>query len=211
MKVFLFLWIFLVSLIAQAQSDSAKKQIKLSDSTGFGTPDGKLISKEIGADGGQIVSEDGRVELIFPAGALAKNTIISIQPRTNPAPNGVGKSYWFEPSGIQFQKPVQINFRYTDEEAAICPPDWKSLGIQDHKGKWTFIDYESFDSVSKTLKGFIHHFSGVSNIDDIRIVPDKQILRVNEETIITVIDMARIATERGTLYDDTRYSTATIS
>ena len=72
-------------------------QTKLSDSTGFGTPEGKLISKEIGVDGGQIVSEDGRVELIFPAGALAKNTIISIQPRTNPAPNGVGRSYWFEP------------------------------------------------------------------------------------------------------------------
>src|SRR4030095_591520 len=110
MKMFLFLWIFLVSMVAQAQSDSVKMQIaKLSDSTGFGTPDGKLISKEIGADGGQIASEDGRVELIFPPGSLAKNTIISIQPRTNLAPNGVGKSYWFEPSGIQFQKPVQNN------------------------------------------------------------------------------------------------------
>src|SRR6185503_12502975 len=107
MKMFLFLWMFLVSTVSQAQSDSVKMQINLSDSTGFGTPDGKPISKEIGVDGGQIASEDGRVELIFPLGALAKNTIISIQPRTNLAPNGVGKSYWFEPSGIQFQNPVQ--------------------------------------------------------------------------------------------------------
>src|SRR5262245_41894026 len=119
MRMFLFLWIFLVSMTTQAQSDSVKMQINLSDSTGFGTPDGKLISKEIGPDGGQISSEDGRVELIFPVGSLAKNTIISIQPRTNLAPNGVGKSYWFEPSGIQFQKPVQINFLYTDEEEKI--------------------------------------------------------------------------------------------
>ena len=209
MKKFLYLWIFLLPMVTQAQSDSIKMQTKLSDSTGFGTPDGKLISKEIGTDGGQIVSEDGRVELIFPAGALAKNTIISIQPRTNPAPNGVGQSYWFEPSGIQFQKPVQINFRYTDEESEICPADWMSLGIQDHKGKWTFIDYESFDTVSKTLKGFIHHFSGVSNIDDVRIVPDKRIIRINEKTMIMVIDMASISPD-GTHYSDTSYSAASI-
>ena len=187
--MFLFLWIFLVPIVTQAQSDSLKTKIaKLSDSTGFGTPDGKVISKEIGADGGQIASEDGRVELIFPTGSLAKNTVISIQPRTNLAPNGVGKSYWFEPSGIQFEKPVQINFRYSNEEAAICPPDWMSLGIQDHMGKWTFIDYESFDSVSKTLKGFIHHFSGVSNINDVQLEPDKNAIRVNEITHIGVID-----------------------
>ena len=208
--MFLLLWIFLVSMVAQAQPDSLKMQTMLSDSTGFGTPDGKLISKEIGVDGGQIASEDGRVELIFPAGALAKNTIISIQPRTNPAPNGVGQSYWFEPSGIQFQKPVQINFRYTDEESEICPADWMSLGIQDHKGKWTFIDYESFDSVSKTLKGFIHHFSAVSNVDDVRVVADKSKIRVNELDHIALIDRTRISPE-GIPYGDTSYSLAPIA
>jgi len=208
--MFLFLWMFLVSTVSQAQSDSVKMQINLSDSTGFGTPDGKLISKEIGADGGQIASEDGRVELIFPTGALVKNTVISIQPRTNLAPNGVGKSYWFEPSGIQFEKPVQINFRYTDEEANICPPDWMSLGIQDHMGKWTFIDYESFDSVSKTLKGFIHHFSAVSNISDVRIVPEPGIIRVNEISHIALIDRTRMDPD-GIPYGDTTHSLASIA
>lgn len=208
--MFLFLWIFLVSMLTQAQSDSVKTQIKLSDSTGFGTPDGTLISKEIGADGGQIASEDGRVELIFPVGALAKNTLISIQPRTNLSPNGVGKSYWFEPSGIQFQKPVQIKVRYSDDEADICPPDWMSLGIQDHRGIWTFIDYESFDSVSKTLKGFIEHFSAVSNVNDVRIIPDKRIIRVNETTHMALIDIARISPD-GIPYGDTSYSFAPIA
>ncbi len=207
MKKFLFVWIFLVSMVTQAQSDSAKMQINLSDSTGFGTPDGGLISKEIGPDGGQIVSEDGRVELIFPVGALDENTIISIQPTTNLAPNGVGKSYWFEPSGIQFQKPVQISFRYTDEEEKICPPDWMSLGVQDHKGRWTFIDYESFDSVSKTLKGFIHHFSAVSNVNDVQIVPEPRMIRVNQVSYIALIDRARMSPD-GILYGDTSYSMA---
>src|SRR4030081_2081144 len=72
---------------------------KLSDSSAIGTPDGKQVSKDIGATGGTIVSDDGRIELIFPPGALTSTTSISIQPTTNAAPNGTGKAYAFEPSG----------------------------------------------------------------------------------------------------------------
>lgn len=155
------------SLGVHAQADTTKLQadtsgikfIEVSDSTGFGTPDGKLVSKEIGGAGGTIVSEDGKVELNFPADALATNTVISIQPATNLAPNGTGKSYQFEPSGIQFKKPVQIIFHYTDEEAETCPPDLMGLAMQDRTGKWSFFDYDDWDSASRTLKGFIHHFS----------------------------------------------------
>jgi len=182
----------LAALATNAQIDSSSIQFaKIPDSTGFGAPDGKLVNKEIGTGGGEIDSEDGRVELIFPEGALTTNTPISIQPTTNLAPNGVGKSYWFEPSGIQFKKPVRIVFHYSDKEAEICPPDWMSLGIQDHKGKWSFIDYESFDSVSKTLTGYIQHFSSASNITDIRLAPDKYRLLVNGKTFIDVIDITR--------------------
>jgi hypothetical protein len=54
--------------------------IELPDSTAIGAPDGKPVSKEIGPAGGSITSDDGRVELIFPEGALTTATVISIQP-----------------------------------------------------------------------------------------------------------------------------------
>ncbi len=134
MKKILLLWIFLISLSTQAQTDSAQiKFTKLSDSTGFGTPEGKLMGNEIGHAGGKIISEDGRVELIFPPGALTASTSISIQPITNML-NKSGKAYQLEPSGIQFKKPVKIIFNYTDEEAETCPPDLKRFALQDHKG-----------------------------------------------------------------------------
>lgn len=186
--------LFFSSFQSNAQTDTSAFQFaKFFDSTGFGTPDGKLVNKEIGSAGGKIVSDDNRVELIFPAGALTSNTTISIQPVTNLAPNGVGKSYWFEPSGIQFKKPVQIIFHYTDEEAEICPPDWMSLGVQSKNGKWSFVDYESFDSISKTLTGFIHHFSGASNINDVQLKPNKTKLPVDGVTSIDVIDISSIS------------------
>lgn len=191
MKKILITFLLIYSLFAKAQKDTAR--IQFSDSTAIGLPDGKSTSKQIGTTGGTIVSEDGRVELIFPSGALTANTTIGIQPTTNLAPNGVGKSYWFEPSGILFKKPVRIVFNYTDEEAEICPPDWMSLGIQGKSGKWSFVDYESFDSVAKTLKGYIQHFSGASNVNDIMLAPLKHQIPVNGKTQIDVIDITRAA------------------
>jgi hypothetical protein len=145
--------------VAIRETDSAEVQlVQLPDSTGSGIPTGKKVIKEIGTSGGTIVSDDGRIELIFPVDALAKTTEISIQPITTILPNG-NKSYQFEPSGIQFNKPVQIIFHYTEEEADICPPELKFMALQDHKGKWVYIKYNDWDSTTKSLKGIISHFS----------------------------------------------------
>ncbi len=174
-----------------AQKENERKQFsEPPDSTALGSADGKLVSKEIGPAGGTIISEDGRVELIFPAGALTANTAISIQPAVNLAPNGVGKSYWFEPSGIQFNKPVQIIFQYNSDESELCPPEWMSLGMQDRNGKWTFTDYDEWDSTAKRLKGFIRHFSGASNINDVQLRADRNELGVNDFTYIDVVDIS---------------------
>jgi len=194
MKKILSASLLFFSLSVHAQTDSTNasadtSQIKFfepPDSTGFGTPDGQLVSKEIGPAGGTIASDDGKVELFFPPDALTANTNISIQPITNLAPNGAGKAYQFEPSGIQFKKPVQIIFHYTDKEAKSCPPELMGLVIQDDTGKWSFFDYDGWDSTAKVLKGSIEHFSRGSNSYKFQLHPDKRLLRVDEETQVSV-------------------------
>ncbi len=148
--------VLLISLDTQAQTDTTKivwnttvvqgdtskiKFVDPPDSTGSGTPDGKLVSKEIGAAGGSIASEDGRVELIFPGEALTANTNISIQPITNKR-NASGKASQLEPSDTQFKIPVKIIFNYTDDEAETCPQDLKGFALQNHKGKWSRFEYD---------------------------------------------------------------------
>ncbi len=199
MKLISCLYGLLLIVVVNAQTgttnlnaDTSRLTLRhLKDSTAIGKPDGQPVSKEIGIAGGTITSSDERVQLIFPQGALTINTLISIQPSENLAPNGVGKSYRFEPSGIQFKKPVKIIFRYSDEEADICPPEWKSLGIQDEKGKWTFLDYEEVDSVSKQLIGLIHHFSFATNVDQIALIPDRRKIAVTEKVDIEMVDILR--------------------
>src|SRR5689334_12990381 len=113
-SILLFSW---CSLHAQMKDDS----LFIPDVKGFGITNGDLINKQIGSGGGKIVSSDGRVELIFPPGALNLNTSITIQPTTNVFDSTAGQAYRFEPSGIQFKKPVTVIFHYSDEENQTCP------------------------------------------------------------------------------------------
>ena len=165
----------------EVQTDSVEVQmVTLPDSTAIGAPDGKLVSKEIGPAGGKIVSDDGRVELNFPEDALSANTTISIQPIVNLIPNGNGKAYQFEPSGLQFKKPVQIIFHYTDDEAETCPPELKFMALQDHRGKWKYMGYTDWDSANKSLKGSISHFSALVDANELELDQVETSLKVRE-------------------------------
>ena len=135
----MFLFVF---INVQAQTDTTRMEIvEPPDSTEIGIADGTPVSTEIGPAGGRIKSDDGRIELIFPAGALTQATTITIQPTPNPAPNGTGKAYQFGPSGTHFKKPVQLIFRYSDKEIKQCPASFMALAMQDEKGKWEFMEY----------------------------------------------------------------------
>lgn len=171
----------------------------------FGKDDGQPNSKQIGPEGGKIISADGAVELIFPAGALATTTLITIQPTVNLAYNASGKSYRFGPSGMQFKKPVRLLFHYTDEENAVCPADAMAFASQDDNGKWTYFDYDDVDTIAKTITGSIHHFSGYSKMNKIMLRPHKTMLGVDTKTYIEVMDTSRIEQE-GNYSGDFEYA-----
>lgn len=189
-KIFLLpFYLSLVTAVA-AQTDTSRiKIVEPPDSTAIGAPDGILVNKQIGLSGGTIISEDRKVELIFPEGALTENKIISIQPTINLAPNGAGKAYQFEPSGLQFKKPVKIIFHYTEEEAKECPADLMVLALQDHSGKWSFFEYDVIDTLNKTLAGELLHFSGGSNVKKLALYPMPSLVLVDDTTTIFLLDL----------------------
>ena len=58
--------------------------------TAVGSATGSASSATIGAAGGSLSAPDGRLALTIPAGALAADTVISIQPYTNLAHGRTG-------------------------------------------------------------------------------------------------------------------------
>jgi len=159
----------LTSATAQTSSITVKK-LRLDSVTTIGKPNGEETSQEIGKEGGSIFSGDGRIELIFPQGALTKKRKIAIQPVTNHAVNGRGNAYRMQPSGLRFDKPVTIVFHYANESTGYLP-EFLGIAWQDEKGKWEVLDEVVADTMAKTITSKIHHFSSYTPFDKIVLMP----------------------------------------
>jgi len=185
-KIILFLFL-LIAVKATAQNNIAADTIAKPAITGFGKDDGAKTEVKIGTAGGSISSADGVVTLIFPEDALSKKTTISIQPVENMAPNGNGKGYKMEPSGILFNKPATIIFNYANEDTTNNAQVLMGIAMQDENGKWYKLNKTVTDTVKKTITGSINHFSVYINFSTDKIVPKYTRLKVGGSIRLKVV------------------------
>ncbi|SEJ73080.1 hypothetical protein SAMN05216327_117135 [Dyadobacter sp. SG02] len=125
--------------------------------TEVGIPNGDVATKRIGTAGGTITSSDNQVTLTIPAGALSKETEISIQPITNEAPNGLGLAYRFSPDGTAFTKPASLTFHYDSRRAAS--PDAFRIATQGTDRRWYHTSKVTVDRNARTITTEMPHFS----------------------------------------------------
>src|SRR5262245_38775453 len=78
--------------------------------TAPGTPDGAPSVQTIGAGGGTITNAGAGFTIDIPAGALASDTEITVQPITNTAWGGIGQGVRLTPDGLTFTQPVTLTF-----------------------------------------------------------------------------------------------------
>lgn len=184
-KIIILIFLF-VSKTATAQNDVAEDTTAKPAITAIGKPDGEKAEIKIGKEGGSFNSADGKVTLLIPQGAVSKKTTFSIQPITNLMPNGNGLAYRLEPSGTQFQKPVQLIFHYNDNEAKDTMQLLMGIAMQNDKGHWYSLKIFTLDTVAKTLTGNINHFSDWSKFDAIKITPDQKRLKVKSTLYLSI-------------------------
>ncbi len=182
-------YIFFSSLIffgfsVFAQDDSV--DVKFAPTlTEIGKPIGEKITQKIDKDGGRIFSPDKKVELIIPQDAISKKTDISIQSAENTLSPGEGNSYQLEPSGITFQKPLQIIFHYsTDEDVAM--PELRNIAWQDDKGQWYQLDNSVVDTIARTVTGNITHFSTWLFFDYFNLKPTSARVKVTKQLNLVI-------------------------
>ena len=188
MKKIAALVLLFISVNVSAQKEAAEETAATPVITAVGKLQGKKTEIKINKDGGSLKSSDGLVELIFPAGALSKKTDISIQPITNLMTNGDGMAYRFEPSGIQFKKPVQVIFHYDEEEIKDSMQLLQGIAMQNDKGQWYSLNETALDTVSKTISGNINHFSDWGKFRAIKLYPEYGRLKVKKKLDL-VIDL----------------------
>lgn len=199
MKKIIAIVLFFVSVTATAQNDATEDTASKPVITAVGKPDGTKKEIKVLKDGGSLRSSDGVVELIIPPGAVPKNTTISIQPITNLMSNSNGKAYRLEPSGIQFQKPVQLIFHYDEEETKDSMQLLMGIAMQDDKGQWFSLKSFDLDTVAKTISGNINHFSVWSSFSELGIEPGYARVKVNKTQglVITNVRASPVTASSG--------------
>jgi hypothetical protein len=197
MKKIIVVFFLFIAATVSAQNTPPEDTTGKPAITGIGKPDGEKTEMKIGKEGGSFASADGKVKLIIPEGAVSKNTTFSIQPITNLAPNGSGKSYEMEPAGINFKKPLQIIFYYAGTETEGYSRELLGIAIQDDKGQWSSPDKTRSDSVEKTLAIETWHFSRFVLYYSAYISPASARVKVKGSLRLKIIGVLNIDYGRG--------------
>jgi hypothetical protein len=114
----------------------------------------------ITAAGGTVTSDDGKVSLVIPAGALSAPTTITITPATvSHARLLPGTAYTFAPDGLQFAVPARLTIRYDSIPAALAN-DAAFVWLHRRNGSdWDPMEGEPVDTVNRVIAGQINGFS----------------------------------------------------
>lgn len=125
-----------------------------STSTPFG---GKKAEKTLGPSGGTLTSSDGNVVVVVPAGALASETLLWIEPAKG-APSGALAAVELGPTGQSFALPVDISIAFGSIELDKVDISKFRLGTV-VEGAWQAIAGSTVDESARKVMGQSTHFS----------------------------------------------------
>ncbi|HEY1202599.1 MAG TPA: hypothetical protein VGE79_16535 [Niastella sp.] len=168
------------------KSSPLDEPIDTNTQTPVGSPAGNAVKKTIDAQGGELTSADGRIQVIIPAGALSAAKELSIQPIGNELPGGIGQAFRILPHGEQFSKPVTIVFNYKAEDTLNTLPQFLDVAFQDEKGNWQALNNTIVDRAKRTLTVTTTHFSDWGYFKSMTLTPAEKIVNTEEEVALKV-------------------------
>jgi parallel beta-helix repeat protein len=114
----------------------------------------------VGPDGGTVTSDDQKVQIVIPAGALTQETLITIQGALNPPSGHIGMAYEFGPSGLTFQLPATVSITYDEASlpAGLSETSLR-LGTVLSSLHWCEILGSSINTTANTVTGQTYSFS----------------------------------------------------
>lgn len=153
-----------------------------------GEPMGDAWEQEIGPEGGELRSPDGRLSLTVPAGALSATQTLRMQEVTPTAPHHTGKSFRLSPEGIHFEAPVSLTFHYDDADVEGSAPELLRVAYQDEAGRWHMYKSVTLDPAAQTVRVESDHFSDWSLVLGAQILPLTGTVKIGEAIELRVMN-----------------------
>ncbi|MEX1369190.1 MAG: hypothetical protein AB1Z98_39040 [Nannocystaceae bacterium] len=118
----------------------------------------------IGPDGGLVVSEDGRMSLEVPPGALDETVEITIDVVEGPT-GSASDMYVLEPMGLVLGLPAELVYDYDDQTAG--PDEAEALTmVAQREADWAYLADQTVDTEDQTLSASVMSLSGVTVVVD---------------------------------------------
>ncbi|WP_266368719.1 hypothetical protein [Tellurirhabdus rosea] len=157
--------------------------------TEAGRPVGPSVTQVIGPAGGTVTSADGKLQLTIPAGALAKETPVSIQAVENKAPNGSGTAYTFGQGEITVSEPLILTYQYRQNEFSGAGKNNVGLARQNSGGVWGLNQLAVVDPVKRTLTARVRRVSqdAIAWIERYKMTPETDTLVYLQERNLTIM------------------------
>lgn len=148
---------------------------------------GQLVSKSIGSGGGTFQSEDGKVTVTVPAGAVSTNTAFGIQtvePTLSKEDGDNKLNYRLTPHNVTFAKPIVLEFSY-DGTIAEVNEDVLEVAYQDEAGYWHALP-TALNKSAKKLTVTKTSFSDFEFYEKYELMPASPSVRKNQSIAFLV-------------------------
>ncbi len=127
-------------------------------------------SSVIGAAGGTVASSDATIDVKIPAGALSKDTTVTIEVAAATATGAIGNVYEIGPTGTTFTAPVTMTFHYASLDLGGHQPAELRVATE-VAGAWQPLAGPAQDASARTVSGTTTHFSKYAIVSDGSAVP----------------------------------------
>jgi len=180
------LWLFFIAILVLAGCSGGGSS---SGDNGNNTiPSDGTTATVISSDGGTATSQDGKVSIVVPQGAISTDIALTITSRTESA--SVGKVYEFGPSGTVFQTPVTVDIAYElSELPANVSEDRLYLVTETTDGYMQALTDIVSDPSRRVVQGKLSHFSPVWITYDTPIEVNNRPITTNDIPIATSFRM----------------------
>jgi len=133
-----------------------------------------------------------------PAGAVAANTVFSIQPISSTLPGKEDRpAYRLLPEGSGFAKNISVNYRYDSADIAGSSEDLLTASYQTDDGSWKMVA-TSLNKASHTLTLTTGHFSDWTVFSMIELKPLKPAVGLHDTVVFVIKGF-------GTAHDELLY------
>jgi hypothetical protein len=136
-----------------------------------GEPLGAAVEVLIPPEGGTVESDDHRLTVEIPDGALDEATTITVQPITNGCPGALGVAYRLGPDGQTFNAPVKLHYHYQPADLAGSEAVALRVAYHDADGHWNSLKEVELDETTSTLTAETSHFSDWSSYAGWKLSP----------------------------------------